>query len=121
MFVQYIEGFPGASEEGEKFIWKRTNKFEEDLELLYSHHLQGKYDSYGFSMGYASGFHAFLDNKILPERAIKGQVTGPISMGLTLTKEDMRPVLYDEELSDAIARFLCLKASWQENALRAIR
>lgn len=120
MFAQFIEGFPGVFQDGEKAIWKRKKDFEEKLELLYSHHLQGQYDAYGFSKGYASGFQAFLDTKILPERAIKGQVTGPVSMGLTLVKEDMRPVLYDDELSDAVARYLCLKASWQENALKAI-
>src|SRR3990167_2658985 len=101
MFTQYIEGFPGVSEQGEKVIWKREKVFEEKLELLYSRHLQGQYSAYGFSRGYASGFQVFLDSKILPERAIKGQVTGPISMGLNLLKEDMRPALYDEELSDA--------------------
>lgn len=120
MFVQYIDGFPGALQDGEKIIWKRTNKFEENLELLYSHHLQGQYNVYGFSSGYALGFQAFMDGKILPERAIKGQVTGPVSMGLSLVQEDMKPVLYDETLSEALAIYLSLKAMWQENALGAI-
>lgn len=120
MFVQYIESFPGVSQEGEKIIFRRTSSFIEKLELLYSRHIQAQTDKYGFSRGYASGFQAFLESKILPERAVKGQVTGPISMGLGLMKEDMRPVLYDEELSDAIARFLSLKASWQEKTLKAI-
>ncbi len=120
MFIQYIEGFPGVSLDGEKTVWRRTDKFAEELEKLYEHHLQGQYQSYGFGKGYASGFQSFLDSGIVPERAVKGQVTGPVSMGLSLVKEDMRPALYDEELSDAIARFLCLKAIRQENSLKAI-
>lgn len=121
MFFQYLEGFPGVSEEGEKAVWRRDASLEEKLEALYSRHLEGEYKGYGFSRGYASGFQAFLESGIVPENAVKGQATGPISMSLNLVKEDMRPVLYDEEISDAVARHLCLKAQWQENALKAVK
>jgi methionine synthase II (cobalamin-independent) len=52
--------------------------------------------------------------------AIKGQVTGPISWGLTVTDENRRPVLYDEVLADAVAKHLRLKAAWQERELRKL-
>ena len=52
--------------------------------------------------------------------ALKGQVTGPISWGLTVTDENRRPVLYDEVLADALAKHLRLKAAWQERELRKL-
>ena len=48
---------------------------------------------------------------------MKGQVTGPISFGLTVTDHDRRPALYDETLADAMARHLRLKAAWMEREL----
>jgi hypothetical protein len=47
-------------------------------------------------------------------------VIGPISWGLTITDQDRRSIIYDEVLSDALGKFLHLKAAWQEKALRAI-
>lgn len=120
MFNQFIEGFPGISQEGDKFIWKETGNLEEKLEVLYNRHLQGHHEGYGFGKDYASGLNAFLESNIMPDRAIKGQLTGPVSMGLGLVKEDMQSVIYDKTLSDALARYFCLKASWQEKALKAL-
>jgi len=52
--------------------------------------------------------------------AIKGQVTGPISCGLTITDQERRSILYDDTLADALAKHLRLKAAWQEMKLKAI-
>jgi methionine synthase II (cobalamin-independent) len=52
--------------------------------------------------------------------AVKGQVTGPISWGLTVTDDNRRAILYDDTLADALAKLLRLKASWQEKALSQI-
>ena len=52
--------------------------------------------------------------------AIKGQVTGPVSWGLGVSDQNRRPILYDEILADAVAKFLRLKATWQEKKLQEI-
>jgi methionine synthase II (cobalamin-independent) len=51
---------------------------------------------------------------------VKGQVTGPVSWGLTVTDQDRRPILYDEVLADAVAKHLRLKAAWMEQELRRL-
>ena len=51
---------------------------------------------------------------------VKGQITGPISWGLCVIDSEQRGILYDELLADNAARFLRLKAMWQERFLREI-
>jgi methionine synthase II (cobalamin-independent) len=51
---------------------------------------------------------------------IKGQVTGPVSWGLTVVDQNRRPVLYDDVLAEAVASHLRLKATWMEQALRKL-
>ncbi|MBI1988277.1 MAG: hypothetical protein HYS65_00835 [Betaproteobacteria bacterium] len=52
--------------------------------------------------------------------AVKGQVTGPVTWGLTVTDDTGKAVIYDEVLGDAVPRLLRLKAAWMEKRLREI-
>jgi methionine synthase II (cobalamin-independent) len=73
------------------------------------------------SARHAAGLHAFLEQaKGKGRKAVKGQVTGPISFGLSVTDQNRRPLLYDEVLADAIAKHLRMKAAWQQKALRSV-
>jgi methionine synthase II (cobalamin-independent) len=121
MYVQFSEGFPGVVLEDERIWVDRIQDLSKPLEHLYAGYLENSIDDSAVSHEYAEGLYTFLEavdkNRV---RAIKGQVTGPISFGLTVTDQDQRPLLYDEVLADAIAKHLRLKAAWQEKALRAI-
>jgi hypothetical protein len=121
MYAQYSERFPGVILEPDRVWVDRTRDLDPELETLYMAHLEHDL-SYGeTSRDYAMGLHTFLDRLADPGHTpalIKGQVTGPISWGLTVLDQDRRPTLYDDILADAIARHLALKARWQENALR---
>jgi hypothetical protein len=52
---------------------------------------------------------------------VKGQVTGPISLGLTVTDQNLRASLYDETLADVIVKNTAMCAHWQARKLRAVR
>jgi methionine synthase II (cobalamin-independent) len=52
--------------------------------------------------------------------AVKGQITGPLTWGLSVTDEEGKAILYDDVLGDAVAKFLRLKAAWQEKQLAQI-
>lgn len=121
MYAQYSEGFPGVVLEEERIWVDRTLDLSEPLEKLYAAYLENSTDQAAFGDDYAGGFCIFLDRAGKNgAKAIKGQVTGPISFGLSVTDQNRRPLLYDDVLADAIARHLRLKASWQEKALRRI-
>lgn len=123
MYAQYSEGFPGTVvDEAHERVWvDRTQDLGAGLECLYAAYLENDVDFGAISPEYAAGLHVFLKAAAgRPWLAVKGQVTGPISWGLTVTDQDKRAVLYDETLADAVAKHLRLKAAWQERELRKL-
>ena len=118
MNVQFSEGLPGVVIEGERIYIDRAKNLDEPLERLYASYLENKVEKYIVSPDYASGLYAFLETELSPF-AVKGQVTGPVSWGLSVTDHERRPVLYDDTLADALAKHLRLKAAWQEMKLKA--
>ena len=123
MYVQFSEGFPGVVLEDERIYVDRSRDLDPDLERLYLAYLENDLSYGATSPDYAAGL-ATLSQKLSAishqPLAIKGQVTGPISWGLTVVDQDRRPVLYDDILADALAKHLRLKAAWQEQELRQI-
>lgn len=119
MYVQFSERFPGVVIEDERIYVDRSQDLDEPLERLYASYLENDIDRFAIGADYAAGLHAFLDTPLSP-LAVKGQVTGPISWGLTVTDQERRSVLYDDTLADAAARHLRFKAAWQEAKLKAI-
>jgi methionine synthase II (cobalamin-independent) len=121
MYVQFSEGFPGVVVEDGRIYVDRAKDLDPGLEQLYLAYLQNDL-SYGtVSPDCAAGLAAFpqvLSAIGHQPLAVKGQVTGPISWGLTVVDQNRRPVLYDDILADALAKHLRLKAAWQEQELR---
>jgi len=120
MYVQYSEGFPGVVVGDNRIYVDRSQNLDKPLEQLYSAYLENDFNKYPISQDYAAGLHAFLRLENLSPLAVKGQVTGPFSWGLTITDKDKQSIIYDDVLSDAAARLLRLKASWQEKVLSKI-
>ncbi len=119
MYVQFSEGFPGIIVEEERIYVDRSQDLDPALEQLYTAYLEKDATHYAISPDYAAGLHTLLASEVEPPLAIKGQVTGPISWGLSITN-GLRYIVYDETLAEAMARHLRLKASWQEKALSQI-
>jgi methionine synthase II (cobalamin-independent) len=120
MCVQFSEGFPGAVVREGTFYIDRAKDLDKELEEFYSAYLDNNIDRYPVSRDYAAGLHSFLGLKNLTPLAVKGHVTGPVTWGLTVTDDSQRAIIYDETLSDVVAKLLRLKASWQEKELGKI-
>lgn len=127
MYAQYSENFPGIVVDlaREKIHVDRSQNLDRDLERLYVAYLQSELEFGAISPRYAAGLHYLLNQPDLLQPvhdglvAIKGQVTGPVSWGLSVVDENRRPALYDDILADAIAKHLRLKATWQEEQLKS--
>ena len=119
MYVQFSEGFPGIVIEQEHIFVDPSQDLDPALERLYTAYLERDTTHYAISPDYAAGLHTLLASEVQPPLAIKGQITGPISCGLSIT-DGLRYIVYDETLAEAMARHLRLKASWQEKALSQI-
>jgi hypothetical protein len=118
MYVQFSEGFPGIVVEEDRVYVDRSRDLSQDLESLYQAYLESDVDAYGFGPTFAAGLVEWAKGEFNSCKAVKGQVTGPISWGLTVLDHERRPILYDEVLADAVAKHLRLKAAWQERELR---
>ena len=120
MYVQYSEGFPGAIVANDRIYVDREQDLDSDLEQLYIAYLINDLDHAAISADYAAGLHRFLEMDLGQPPVIKGQVTGPISWGLTVVDQNRTPILYDDVLAEATAKHLRLKASWVEQSLREV-
>jgi hypothetical protein len=120
MNAQFSEGFPGIRLKADSLTVNRTQDFDESLERFYIAYLEEDIDKYPTTAAYAAGLHAFLGSENLAPPVVKGQITGPLTWGLSVTDEEGKAILYDDVLGDAVAKFLRLKAAWQEKELRRL-
>jgi hypothetical protein len=123
MYAQYSERFPGITLGDERIYVDRAKDLDPELEQLYLAYLDNDLEYGRTSSIYAAALAALCQGEVVlprPPVAIKGQVTGPISWGLTIVDQNQRPILYDDVLADAVGKHLRLKAAWQERELRKI-
>ncbi len=120
MYIQFSEGFPGAVREGDKIYIVRGRDFDEELGQFYMDYEKNSLANYSISAEYAAGLHELLSTKLPEAKMVKGQITGPVTWGLMVTDREQRGVIYDDVLGEIVAKFLKLKASWQERALREV-
>ncbi len=77
---------------------------------------------FAFPPGSADGFYAFVQkpwhSNAPAARYIKGQISGPLSLGLQINAGDGTAAFYDAELRDIITRTLTLIARWQVRTLK---
>jgi methionine synthase II (cobalamin-independent) len=124
MYVQYSTNLPAISldRNHEKILFNTNGDLSEALEHFYTSYLADDLEAFALHPDYAAGFfHMLAALAETPGNWAKGQVTGPISFGLTVTDQDLRASLYNELLADAIVKNLALNARWQVTQLHALR
>jgi hypothetical protein len=127
MYVQYSPSLPAIVLDAakEKITFNTQDDISPAMEAFYTRYLAEDVDSFGLLPDYAAGFYAMLETlrSVPGERSgwAKGQVTGPISFGLTVTDQNLRASLYDEMLADAIVKNMAMNARWQVRQLHAVR
>lgn len=120
MYAQYVRLFPGVDIADGRVSVALDEAFRSDLERLYLDYVEGNVDKYLPDSSSAAGLSAMLDMLASQQHrpiAVKGQVTGPISLALQVTDQDLKPLLYDEIAFDAVSKYLKLVAQAQERAL----
>ena len=123
VYVEFSGGFPGLVREAQRIYVDTTRDLGPALEQLYIAYLTHDLERAAIVPPEIAGLKA-LARVLLGWRhrpqLVKGQVTGPISWGLTVTDQEGRSILQDETLADAVAKHLYLKAAWQERELRKL-
>jgi len=124
MLVQFTEGMPGLVKERDRVYFDTSvADFVEQLTDFYTHYLAvaekgelGELEFFGLSRKFAPGFHEFvasLAQQPIPPILLKGQVTGPFTLGTNLLDQYRRCAYYDEQLRDVIIKTIAMKALWQ--------
>jgi methionine synthase II (cobalamin-independent) len=125
MAPQVSGGLPGA------FIDERSGKLVMDpaaagidraeaLAGFFEKVLAGEVESFDLTPGEAAGYHELLRRLRSGSRRasrLKGQVTGPVTFGLSAAGPGGNPVWFDRELREAAVAGIAAKASAQARAL----
>jgi len=124
MYTQYGAALPAIviDDENEKITFDTREDITPALETFYTPFLEENLDYFGLPHKHAEGLYTMLEQ--LSETSgdwVKGQVTGPISMGLTVTDQDLRASLYNEMLADALVKNAAMNARWQIRQLKKVR
>ncbi len=141
MNAQFSEHIPNeiVDYENEK-IWIDTEKdYIENLDKFYIKYTSNKIDNFTISSERAKGFYKFIE--LLSEKHydikkplnninikniknnikyIKGQVTGPITLGFSLLDQDKKPIFYNNIVQDTIVKSISMIAKWQENEFKKV-
>lgn len=117
MYVQFSEGLPGVVVDSTaERIYVRNEISADELMEFMDRLENGGPDAFSVSESYAAGIPV-LEERLtgLSPQFVKGQVTGPVSFGLSVPREDKRALLYDDTLRDVLISQLAMKARWQES------
>jgi methionine synthase II (cobalamin-independent) len=129
MVIQYSEGMPGLVRQDNKIFFDTgASRFEPDLLGFYERYLEALTldpmpidHQFGLSQNFCRGVYALLDalqeGKGKP-LAVKGQVTGPVTVATSLKDQDGKDAYFDVRLREAVVKMLSLKARWQIHQFR---
>ena len=119
MSAQFSEGIPGVvdGEEGVRFDPEADQAPAAAAILQISSETPGA--AMPISRERAAGLYALADDpRLAPQAvAVKGQITGPLTLGLALTDPSGLPLLHREAVMDSLVKVLAMRARWQERFL----
>ncbi len=124
MYAQYSENMPCLviDENRKKVYFKTDGDVTSELEKFYEKIIADDVGYFKISQDHASGLYGLIEEikssgKPAGMKWIKGQVTGPVTFGLTVTDQNNKSILYDEQLGDTVVKTCAMKSRWQVRML----
>jgi len=117
MYVQTPQNFPGiVIDPVGKRIDFDTARFEKELGD-YSQRMADP-ETFVLSQNHSVVYHGFLAKNLRDYPAIRGQVTGPVSLGFRVTDENSKPIIYNEGVRTLMFDFIQRKVNTQYRQLK---
>ena len=115
MYLQTGGHLPGLQVDGDKVLVDLDNY---DPTEAYMAILGEDVGYFEMEEEYHAGFYEFIGRDLSSFKAIKGQVTGPISEGLQVQDITGRPVIYNESYAEIVRKTVNMVAKWQVAKLK---
>jgi hypothetical protein len=117
MYVQASQNFPGISinfDRGRLIF--NTARFEEELDEYFVN--MNRPETFSLTRDYSMVFHKFLSKGLRDYRAIRGQITGPVTFGFRVLDENFKPIIYNDEARAILFDFIQKKVNLQYRELK---
>src|SRR4030042_996141 len=110
MYIQTSENFPGIAIDFERGrLIFNTSRFEEELNDYFTK--MEHPETYALTEEYSRVFKRFLSADLQDYKAIRGQITGPVSFGFKVLDENFKPIIYNEEEKTILLDFIQQKGN----------
>jgi hypothetical protein len=110
---------PGQVIREGRLLYDSTRDNSAEMEKVYLDFVEENFAPYGLDATHASAFIEMLGRPLAGARVLKCQVTGPVTFGMQVVDADKRPIYYDAQLADVLAKMIALKARWCEHEMQA--
>lgn len=108
------EQLPGRIIRDDRLLFDSTSDQTAAMEQVYMDYVEQNFSPYGLTSSYASAFTEMMSHDLTGKSILKFQVTGPVTFGMQVVDANKRPIYYDTQLADVLAKMLALKARWCE-------
>jgi len=108
------EQLPGRIIRDDRLLFDSTTDQTAAMEQVYMDYVEQNFTPYALHKDYASAFSDMMTRNLASTGILKFQVTGPVTFGMQVVDADKRPIYYDAQLADVLAKMLALKARWCE-------
>jgi hypothetical protein len=108
------EQLPGRIIRDDRLLYDSTTDQTAAMEQVYMDYVEQNFAPYALHKDYASAFSEMMTRNLANTGILKFQVTGPVTFGMQVVDADKRPIYYDSQLADVLAKMLALKARWCE-------
>ena len=120
MNEQASAGLPGRAVEEKRLRVVQDEAFFLGVERLLAAYDAGDTSVAALAPESAAAFEPFIrgvSERRTPEA--KGQIAGPVTVGMAILGEDGNPILYDDVLREVLVKFLHLRVRWQAQRIAA--
>ncbi len=117
MYAQCSQNFPGiVIEPDNKRVVFDNTRFQAELSS-YSERM-GNPETFILSEKYSVVYRRFLKKDLTRYKAVRGQMIGPVSFGFKIVDENVRPIIYNDEIRSILFDFIQKKVNVQYQELK---
>ncbi len=123
MGIEQARAIPGfiIDDQAQRAYFDNDKDISSELESFYESYLIGDDSSFGVSNDFLPGLSSLLkiiESRDLSPDIIKGQLTGPTTLGLILKDKENRATLFDDQIMDVLVKATGMKARWMASKFR---